>query len=357
MEKSLVKLAVLSGMLLGLPLIGVLVSGRPVAAYMAFPPETRFIRHAPFSWAVFTAYSVFIVSVVLFLLWPVFTNRRLGMSASFQGRSFPWWGWVSITVCMVFWGAAWSRFPFLAQLQPHTFTPLWVSFIFVLNALTFHRTGRCMLTHRTGLFVGLFPLSAVFWWFFEYLNRFVQNWFYTGVKFEPLEYFLFATFSFSTVLPAVAGMRELLCSYGWVKKCYAEWLHINFPYPKPLAWSVLTLSGIGLTLIGVLSDIFFPLLWVSPLLIVVSLNTIQGEPHIFSSITKGGWTRIISYSFAAILCGVFWEMWNFYSLAKWQYSVPFVNRFHVFEMPVLGYAGYLPFGLECAVVVGVFEKK
>jgi len=42
-------------------------------------------------------------------------------------------------------------------------------------------------------------------------------------------------------------------------------------------------------------------------------------------------------------------MWNFYSLPKWKYDVPFVNRFHIFEMPLLGYAGYLPFGLECAV--------
>ena len=40
-------------------------------------------------------------------------------------------------------------------------------------------------------------------------------------------------------------------------------------------------------------------------------------------------------------------MWNFWSLPKWHYSVPLVQAFHIFEMPVLGYAGYLPFGLEC----------
>jgi hypothetical protein len=43
-------------------------------------------------------------------------------------------------------------------------------------------------------------------------------------------------------------------------------------------------------------------------------------------------------------------MWNFHSAAKWIYAVPFVNRFHFFEMPILGYAGYLPFGLECAII-------
>jgi len=59
---------------------------------------------------------------------------------------------------------------------------------------------------------------------------------------------------------------------------------------------------------------------------------------------------VLTSALAALLCGFFWEMWNFCSLAKWVYHVPFVQRFQVFEMPVLGYAGYLPFGLECLVV-------
>jgi hypothetical protein len=50
-------------------------------------------------------------------------------------------------------------------------------------------------------------------------------------------------------------------------------------------------------------------------------------------------------------------MWNFYSLAKWKYSIPFVERFHLFEMPILGYAGYLPFGLECAQVAETFTGE
>jgi hypothetical protein len=45
-------------------------------------------------------------------------------------------------------------------------------------------------------------------------------------------------------------------------------------------------------------------------------------------------------------------MWNVHSLNKWIYSVPYVHRFLVFEMPLLGFAGYLPFGLECAALGG-----
>lgn len=45
----IIKLLVLSAMLLGLPMAGILVAGRPVAIYLEFPPETRFIQHEPFS--------------------------------------------------------------------------------------------------------------------------------------------------------------------------------------------------------------------------------------------------------------------------------------------------------------------
>ena len=57
---------------------------------------------------------------------------------------------------------------------------------------------------------------------------------------------------------------------------------------------------------------------------------------------------------AALICGVLWELWNYRSLARWEYTIPFVQRFEVFEMPLLGYAGYLPFGLVCVVFVGLF---
>jgi hypothetical protein len=67
-------------------------------------------------------------------------------------------------------------------------------------------------------------------------------------------------------------------------------------------------------------------------------------------VTRGNWSQVVTAALAALICGFFWEMWNVHSLAKWVYSIPYVQRFHIFEMPILGYAGYLPFGLECAVI-------
>ena len=48
----------------------------------------------------------------------------------------------------------------------------------------------------------------------------------------------------------------------------------------------------------------------------------------------------------ALVTGFFWEMWNYWSYPKWVYQVPGVDFFRIFEMPILGYGGYLPFVLE-----------
>jgi hypothetical protein len=39
-------------------------------------------------------------------------------------------------------------------------------------------------------------------------------------------------------------------------------------------------------------------------------------------------------------------MWNYYSYPKWTYSVPFVSFWPIFEMPLLGYGGYIGFSFE-----------
>ncbi|MCP4374213.1 MAG: hypothetical protein GY797_39845, partial [Deltaproteobacteria bacterium] len=197
----------------------------------------------------------------------------------------------------------------------------------------------------------------IFWWFFEYLNRFVQNWHYLGVDFTPWEYFLYATLSFSTVLPAVLGIRDLIISSSWLETGFINFLKINKVKARPTAITGLVMSGLGLLGIGVWPDYLFPLLWISPFLIIISVMTLFGEKHVLSDIAGGDWRVVISSALAALICGYFWEMWNYFSLAKWVYSVPFVHRFEIFEMPVLGYAGYLPFGLECAVIGGLINKK
>jgi hypothetical protein len=344
-------------MLVGLPALGVFLAGGDVAAYLEFPPKTRYVEHAPFSWIAFFAYSLFIALVLAPFLYRVLRESGGAGTPAPMRRSFPSWGWFGVILGLGAWVVAWSRFPWMGRLQSHTFTPLWIAYIITVNALTLRRTGRCMLRDRPGRFLLLFPTSALFWWFFEYLNRFVQNWVYTGTHFSAWEYFWYATLPFSTVLPAVMGTRELLLSFSWPQKGFSDFRALRPPCPRGLAWGVLLAAGAGLACIGILPNLFFPLLWVSPLLILVSLQVLFGEGHIFTPVGRGDWSLIVASAGAALVCGFFWEMWNLFSLARWQYNVPFVNRFQVFEMPILGYTGYLPFGLECAVIADLVSGR
>jgi len=354
-KKLLIKLVILSVILMGLPFLGITIAGLPVQRYLEFPPETQYIDHAPFSWIVFTGYSLLILAVIL----PIFIKilrKKKHVDSKPIFYPFPWWGWIGLITGFTAWILAWTRFPWFEKFQPHTFTPLWISFILVINALTFRRTGKCMIINRPKYFIMLFPVSAAFWWFFEYLNRFVQNWQYIGVHFSSLEYFFYATISFSTVLPAVLGTRKWIQSFSWVEKCN-DLISSGIFQSKPIALSVLMASSASLVGISIWSDYLFPLLWISPLLVIVSIRILSGENHVFSDIAPGDWRVVISSALAALFCGCFWEMWNFFSLAKWIYSVPFVHRFQVFEMPILGYAGYLPFGLECSLIGKILARN
>jgi len=356
MRSVVIKFSILTGMLLGLPMLSVVLAGYPISMYLEFPPETRYVYHAPFSWVVFTAYTLFILAVVLPLIVNSIVRIRQIKIRPSATYTFPWWGWLGIITGAVSWILAWSRFPWFARYQLHTFFPLWFSFILVINALCHRRTGQCMMIDRTRFFLLLFPLSAGFWWFFEYLNRFVQNWSYTGVHYGPWEYFCHATISFSTVLPAVLGTREWIAGTYWFKQGLGNFRPFRFPHPRMLAWTAILISGAGLAGIGVWPNYLFPLLWVSPLIIIVSLQFMTGECHVLSEIANGNWSPVITSAAAALFCGGFWEMWNYYSLARWEYSVPFVHGFQIFEMPLLGYAGYLPFGLECVVIGDLLER-
>ncbi len=108
---------------------------------------------------------------------------------------------------------------------------------------------------------------------------------------------------------------------------------------------------IGLMGIALWPTLFYPLLWLSPLLLFLGFQRILGEKSLLEDIRKGDWSRVVIPGLAGLICGFFWEMWNYYSLAHWKYSIPYVQGIQIFEMPLLGYFGYLPFGITCIVCV------
>lgn len=340
----------LAGLIL-LPLVGVVLRGYPLAQYTEFPPRTRYVTHAGFSWPVFAGLAVVAAAM---LAWVLVRLSRAGRARRRAVARFPAWGWAGVALSAAAWAVAWTPRPALAPLQPYVFFPLWLGYIVTVNALCLRRAGRCMLTGRPRFFLALFPVSAAFWWYFEYLNRFVQNWYYLGVRdLSPAGYFWAATLPFSTVLPAVLGTRELLVSFlGREGAPAAPARHVS----RAAAGLTLLLAGAGLAMLAVWPDVLFPLLWVSPLLVITAGRALARQPALPPEPGGSPGFYVASFAAAALVCGGFWEFWNYYSQAKWIYLVPFVHRFRVFEMPLLGYAGYLPFGLECALIGDAVQR-
>ena len=343
-------------MLIGLPLAGVVLAGKAISPYLEFPPRTVYVIHTAFSWWAFAATTLFVVSAVF-----PFGNRVVRYWARTEGNSvhrtvFPWWGWLAVAYLVVVWLLAWNRFVWFAPAQAFTFRPLWLGYIVIVNALTLKRTGRCMLKNRPAYFLALFPVSAAFWWFFEYLNRFVQNWYYMGIDtLDSWDYFWQATLPFATVLPAVLATRELLASFTRLSGDLENaWTITRFD-SKRVAWIVLIASGAGLTAIGVWPNALFFLPWLAPLVLITSLHIIMGRRSILDGPANGDWREVWQVALAGLVCGFFWEMWNYWSLAHWEYAVPFLHRFEIFHMPLLGYSGYLPFGLECLAVARLLD--
>ncbi|MCG8685932.1 MAG: hypothetical protein MI892_13720, partial [Desulfobacterales bacterium] len=324
-------------------------SGKPIAHFLEFPPKTVPMEHAPFSLITFCLILVFILATCL-----PFVKTAFAYTPAAKKKNtypFPWWGFLSLAWVGTFWCLAWTRLDWFAPFQPHTFFPLWLGVIILINAACFRQKGSCPLTKNTAAFVKLFPVSALFWWAFEFLNRFVGNWYYTGSEYPALTYFCLATLSFSTVLPAVESMKELLLNNDRIANGFSFMAPMDWLSRKPVGWLLIVAGSICLALISIFPETLFFTVWIAPFFILLGYAVTKGLPHPFNGLLQGDFTQVGAYALAAVCCGVLWELFNFYSLARWTYSIPYVQVLHFFEMPILGYAGYLPFGLECALII------
>ncbi len=334
-----------------LPLAGLVLAGTKITPYLAFPPNPDPVDHAPFSWAVFVA----IIGFILITTLPLVKTGVAYKPSLKENLSYPmpWWGYISLAGLTIIWLLAWTRTDWFAPFQAHTFFPLWLCLIVTVNALTMRRANTCPLTASPGKFLMLFPASALFWWTFEYLNRFVGNWYYTGSQYPALTYFLLATLSFSTVLPAVESMKAYIMTFDRISRGFKAMPALPGMFTQTPGRLMMAVGCISLGLIGIFPDPLFFTVWLAPFFIILGHAVVRRLPHPFSPLTSGDYTPVVSYALSALCCGFFWELFNMYSLARWEYSIPYVQVCHIFEMPVLGYAGYLPFGLECALIIHI----
>ncbi len=259
--------------------------------------------------------------------------------------------WIGIFLVTVSWILLWS----LSGPRAHVlFFPLWTGYSLTVDSLVWMRKGTSLFTKNKIKFILLFIVSIPCWWIFELINTRTQNWMYLGKEqFTALQYAFYASLNFSTVIPAVFGSAELLNPFNPIQKM-KKWIVIPI-HKKSL--TIIFLSGVLLLLFILLfPKFFYPFVWLSVYLIIDPVNYKLGNPSLLTNLSKGNWKKVVSLAAGALLCGFFWEMWNYFSYPKWTYNTPFVDFAHIFEMPILGYIGYIPFSLELYALYQLITK-
>jgi hypothetical protein len=278
------------------------------------------------------------------------------VTPGFRRRSYAFYGWIGLSLIAIFWLVNW------VVPGPRTFWaffPMWLGFCLAVDALNLYLYGTSLLKRDWRKYIGLFIISAPVWWLFELLNWRVQNWHYLGRELlNNWQYFLVSSINFSIVIPAVFGAAELIGRMKFIQRI-KPWLVI-----KPDLRTSLLFFGLGclmLVLLLVWPQVFFPLLWLSVYFILEPLNIWFGNRSLGLFTQNGDWRPVISLFLGALLTGFFWEMWNYFSYPKWVYTVPYVGYLKIFEMPLLGYGGYLPFACELFAIyhlcMGLFSRK
>jgi hypothetical protein len=271
-------------------------------------------------------------------------------------KIFPFYGWIGFVLILVFWSLNWS----LEGLRTHWgFFPMWLGYCLLIDALVFLRKGTSLLNRNIKLYIILFLISIPSWWLFEFFNLYTKNWFYDGKQyFTSTEYFLLSSLSFSIVMPAILGSAEFAGTFNWFNGIGAEKKIIP---TKKILYSIFVAGFILIFLIFSFPGYFYPLIWLSVFLITEPVNVWLKNPSIFGYTENGDWRPVIALALGSLICGFFWEMWNYLSYPKWIYNLPMFNFIHIFEMPILGYIGYIPFSLEIFslyhLITGFFKSK
>ncbi len=263
-----------------------------------------------------------------------------------------WHGWLGLAVIA-------AAEVLLVAGQPvvgRWFTPIvWTGYVLLVDALVARATGRSYLTTDRAELVLVVLASIGGWWLFEWYDapRFWRGgadrvglwWQYHGLEPDPWLRRVGYDWSFATIFPALFLTAALLRP-RLARARVRPWR----PTPGQLRLSV-ALGAVCVALpLLVVSRWLVPLVWTGFVLLLEPLNYRRGRPSWLGALARGDASLLLALLGAGAVCGVLWELWNYWALTRWTYTVPYLGSVKVFEMPVLGYLGFPPFALECYAI-------
>lgn len=256
-----------------------------------------------------------------------------------------------ITACLVWMGALAGVALDSPWVRAYLYHLAWWPLLLFLDGLLLLRTGESWLWTRPKAFLRAAVFSVTIWLFFELFNLHLLNWRYVGL--EPRLWLRWPGYAlaFATVVPAILLTTEVLKTFG----VFASWQG-----GRPIEWNhwpplFLILGTACLTLPWVFPTYAFPLIWLGVIFLGDPLLPLVGRPAFTARFLAGERQEVLCLLTAGLLLGLWWELWNYPASSRWIYTLPILGFGKIFEMPILGYLGFPPFALECAILYTFLE--
>jgi len=222
----------------------------------------------------------------------------------------------------------------------------WWSYILIADALVYYIQGESLILNRTRTFFIMIPWSIFVWCIFEAFNVRLANWHYINVPKGIWYRWIGYAVAYGTVLPGLCETAHLLKVMGPFRD--VSWDGMN---KASLLLKTLIFLGVICLLAALLFPYFcFPLIWIGFAFLLDPLNYRYGGGSILRQIENGDLNGFLILLAAGLVCGVLWELWNFWAQTKWIYTVPFFEEVKLFEMPLLGFLGFPPFTVSAFVI-------
>ena len=218
----------------------------------------------------------------------------------------------------------------------------WYPTLIILDEVVVLLGGESLLARPRELALMLW-WSAVIWLFFEAINFRLQDWYYVFLPAGRLDRWLGIIVSLATVVPAVLLPERVLDRLGVWRELRSRSFALDARHLEIAGW-----VGWGL-LAAVLAvpRYLYPLTWGAVWLIAEPLLYRRDPEHsLFADIARGSWGRIARLMAAGLFAGALWESFNALARGRWIYTVPFLEHWKIFEMPLVGFLGFPFFALE-----------
>lgn len=359
--KMLLLLLTMAAMLF-LPWLGsyIYYNGVFPVGFFAYPPLTAMPK-AGFDMVIFCVIALLcaiVAAAYIFPQWFWFKKVETPMVVRPKAK-WPMWFWFGL-IC---WGGVMLLFIFKVRepvwLVHWSDIPLFWGTALMLDGWVYKRNGGVSLISKVPQeLIGIGVASVSGWMIFEFLNFFVDdNWYYPmGDMLDREEFFLYACIVSSGLLPIAFEWYCLFKTFPKLRERFSNGIKIK---TNTLIDNLILLACFGgMFASGLLPNTMFFMLWIGPPIILAIVLKKIGVWTPVMEIGNGNWTPSLLGALTYFVTGLCLEGQNYLSAihspnlwtedpAYWQYSLPYVDVLHVFEMPLLGLWGYLPFGIYC----------